>query len=96
MTVLRGLVGVLVALAVTVGVVQFLELMLANALAGHPLQSIADYAVVEPTEWNFHPQGAFAREAGRIVGKDDAAVKRLAQGLALSLDPCVEYEVFLS
>lgn len=58
--------------------------------------AIADYAVVAPTEWNFHPQGAFAREAGRIVGKDDAAVKRLAQGLALSLDPCVEYEVFLS
>jgi len=45
-TLLRGLIGVLVALAVTVGFVQFLELMLANALAGHPLQSMADYAVV--------------------------------------------------
>jgi hypothetical protein len=40
------LIGVLVALAVTVGFVQFLELMLANTLAGHPLQSIAEYAVV--------------------------------------------------
>lgn len=36
----------LVALAVTVGFIQFLELMLANAIAGHPLQSMAEYAVV--------------------------------------------------
>ena len=46
MTVLRGLVGVLVGLAVSVGVVQFLELMLANAIAGRPLQSMEDYAAV--------------------------------------------------
>jgi hypothetical protein len=46
MTALRGLVGVLVGLAVSVGVVQFLELMLANAIAGRPLQSMGDYAVV--------------------------------------------------
>ena len=36
----------LVGLAVTVGVVQFLELMLANALAGRALQSMDDYALV--------------------------------------------------
>ncbi|HEY3092346.1 MAG TPA: hypothetical protein VGJ52_04585 [Vicinamibacterales bacterium] len=46
MTVLRGLVGVLVGLAVSVGFVQFLELMLANALAGRALQSLDDYALV--------------------------------------------------
>jgi hypothetical protein len=46
MTVLRGLVGVLVGLAVSVGFVQFLELMLANAIAGRPLESMEDYAVV--------------------------------------------------
>jgi hypothetical protein len=46
MTVLRGLIGVLVGLAVSVGVVQFLELMLANAIAGRPLQSMEDYAAV--------------------------------------------------
>jgi hypothetical protein len=46
MTVLRGLVGVLVGLAVSVGFVQFMELMLANAIAGRPLQSMEDYAVV--------------------------------------------------
>lgn len=58
--------------------------------------TIADYVVVAPTEWNFHPQGAFAREALRIEGTDAAAVKRQAQALALSLDPCVEYEVMVA
>ena len=46
MTLLRGLVGVLVGLAVSVGFVQLLELMLANALAGRALQSMDDYALV--------------------------------------------------
>ena len=46
MTVFRGLIGVLVGLAVSVGFVQFLELMLANAVAGRPLQSMEDYAAV--------------------------------------------------
>ena len=46
MTALRGLVGVLVGLAVSVGFVQFLELMLANAVGGAPLQSMDDYATV--------------------------------------------------
>ena len=46
MTLFRGLVGVLVALAIAVGFVQFLELMLANALAGHALQSLEEYAAV--------------------------------------------------
>ncbi len=54
---------------------------------------IADYAVVAPTEWNFHPQGVFAHDACCIAGRDEAAVLRQAHSLALSLDPCVEYEV---
>ena len=46
MSVLRGLIGVLVALAVSVGFVQFLELMLANAVVGGALQTMSDYALV--------------------------------------------------
>ena len=46
MSLLRGLVGVLVALAIAVGFTQFLELMLANAIAGRALQSLGDYALV--------------------------------------------------
>lgn len=57
--------------------------------------AIAEYAIVAPTEWNFHPHGTFVREAGCIAGADDVTVLRKAQGLALSLDPCVAYEVVL-
>jgi coenzyme F420-reducing hydrogenase alpha subunit len=54
---------------------------------------VEGYAIVAPTEWNFHPQGAFA---GEIIGspaetRDEAEM--LARRLALSLDPCVSYEV---
>jgi Ni,Fe-hydrogenase I large subunit len=54
---------------------------------------ISEYAAVAPTEWNFHPQGAYAREAMLIDAADDA--ERSARMLALSLDPCVGYEVVL-
>ncbi|MDP2143793.1 MAG: nickel-dependent hydrogenase large subunit [Gallionella sp.] len=54
---------------------------------------IAEYAAVAPTEWNFHPQGAYAREAMLITASDNA--ERKARMLALSLDPCVGYEVVL-
>lgn len=51
------------------------------------------YVIVAPTEWNFHPQGAFI---GEIVGcpaatRDEAEM--LARRLTLALDPCVGYEV---
>lgn len=54
---------------------------------------VAGYVIVAPTEWNFHPQGAFV---GEIVGSPAAtrdAAERLARRLALALDPCVSYEV---
>lgn len=54
---------------------------------------VAAYAIVAPTEWNFHPRGAFV---GEIVGRPAATrdeAEMLARRLALSLDPCVSYEV---
>lgn len=54
---------------------------------------VARYVIVAPTEWNFHPQGAFA---GEIVGSSAPTrqeAELLARRLALSLDPCVSYEV---
>ncbi|MDD5241371.1 MAG: hypothetical protein PHG47_06575 [Sulfuricella sp.] len=57
--------------------------------------TVGEYAIVAPTEWNFHPHGAFAREASRIAEPDDASALRQAQWLALSLDPCVAYEMVL-
>lgn len=56
---------------------------------------IADYAIVAPTEWNFHPEGPFACEAGGwTAATRDAAELRL-KALVLALDPCVEYQIVL-
>lgn len=49
---------------------------------------IAAYRVFAPTEWNFHPQGAFGRALAQ--GRFDADDARLA---ALALDPCVRVDV---
>jgi len=53
---------------------------------------IEDYAIVAPTEWNFHPAGPFvAAVLGARVSRGEAAasITRLA-GL---LDPCVLFRV---
>lgn len=54
---------------------------------------VGQYVIVAPTEWNFHPQGAFVRGIGACpaASRTDAAMR--ARRLALSLDPCVPYEV---
>ncbi|MBW7901386.1 MAG: nickel-dependent hydrogenase large subunit [Rhodocyclaceae bacterium] len=54
---------------------------------------VVSYVIVAPTEWNFHPRGAFAGEliGGAAATRDEAAMQ--ARRLALALDPCVGYEV---
>lgn len=51
--------------------------------------SIAEYAVVAPTEWNFHPGGAFVAAMHNMAMTDEAALRKHAQRLVLALDPCV-------
>ena len=54
---------------------------------------VADYAIVAPTEWNFHPDGPFARDMRGSKERDRERLQQLAHVEALSLDPCVAYEV---
>ena len=56
--------------------------------AGEPA-FIADYRIVAPTEWNFHPQGVFVREALATPPMPAADRQRRLRALALALDPCV-------
>jgi coenzyme F420-reducing hydrogenase alpha subunit len=49
---------------------------------------VARYRIVAPTEWNFHPEGAFARGARRLEG-EARAIEAKVQRLVASLDPCV-------
>jgi hypothetical protein len=56
-------------------------------------ENVAEYEIVAPTEWNFHPAGAFAQDMCGLVEKDEERLKQFAHIAALSLDPCVAYEV---
>lgn len=51
------------------------------------------YQVVAPTEWNFHPQGAFSGGLQGIAVADSAEAAQRVKWLALALDPCVAYEM---
>lgn len=56
-------------------------------------ERIADYFIVAPTEWNFHPQGPLA---GWLMGRaavDRDAVQGFAARTVAALDPCVRWEL---
>lgn len=57
---------------------------------------IERYTIVAPTEWNFHPGGAFRSQALGARADDEATLRRYLETLTLALDPCVEYDVELS
>jgi coenzyme F420-reducing hydrogenase alpha subunit len=57
---------------------------------------IAEYLTVAPTEWNFHPQGAFARGLVGLKENNAERLMRTVNTFVLSLDPCVEYEIEIS
>lgn len=54
---------------------------------------IARYRVAAPTEWNFHPQGAFPRGMLGRTARNAGEVHEAAALLAHALDPCVAYDV---
>jgi Ni,Fe-hydrogenase I large subunit len=54
---------------------------------------VADYHIVAPTEWNFHPAGAFAQDLCGVAEHDGGLLEYRAQIEVMSLDPCVAYEI---
>jgi hypothetical protein len=56
-------------------------------------ERIADYAIVAPTEWNFHPYGPLVRALDGLVADDERALVRQATLVVQSLDPCVACSV---
>jgi hypothetical protein len=56
-------------------------------------ERVKDYVIVAPTEWNFHPDGALVRDLMGLEEHDAERLKHIAHIMALSLDPCVGYEV---
>jgi hypothetical protein len=58
--------------------------------------AVASYAIVAPTDWNFHPQGALAKGLARLEARDAATLERDARLLVQALDPCVACSVEVS
>jgi hypothetical protein len=56
-------------------------------------EKVAEYTIIAPTEWNFHPEGAFAQDMRDLLAHDRVKLAHDAQIEAMSLDPCVAYEV---
>lgn len=56
-------------------------------------ERVIEYTLVAPTEWNFHPRGAFASLLLGAPGADAETLRRQATALALALDPCVPYQI---
>ena len=54
---------------------------------------VADYQIVAPTEWNFHPDGALARGLAGLEADDEAALLRQARIAVQALDPCVAFRI---
>ena len=56
-------------------------------------ERVADYRIVAPTEWNFHPEGALAKY---LMGQPTCARGELESKIArlvTELDPCVPWEL---
>jgi hypothetical protein len=49
---------------------------------------IRDYRIVAPTEWNFHPDGPFARSLRSLAAADRGEAERGVRWLAQAFDPC--------
>lgn len=58
-------------------------------------QRIERHVIVAPSEWNFHPQGAFVSELTGQPAASQAEAAMRARQLALALDPCITYEVMI-
>jgi coenzyme F420-reducing hydrogenase alpha subunit len=50
----------------------------------------ADWKILAPTEWNFHPEGPFARALGGVKAGEAQALAHL---LASAIDPCVDIAI---
>ncbi len=65
----------------------------ARGLLVHRLRLVrgrtADYRIVAPTEWNFHPDGALLAALRDTPAHDLDALRRRTRVLVDSLDPCV-------
>jgi len=56
-------------------------------------KTIAEYQVLAPTEWNFHPQGVLFKMLNGLEYKDEESLKKETELMVNAVDPCVGYEI---
>lgn len=54
---------------------------------------VADYRIVAPTEWNFHPAGRVTQALVKRPAGSTEEARRSAELLVHALDPCVAYQI---
>jgi hypothetical protein len=54
---------------------------------------VAQYQIVAPTDWNFHPRGAAASALMTLAANDAEALERRATMMVQAFDPCVAYRI---
>jgi Ni,Fe-hydrogenase I large subunit len=54
---------------------------------------VADYRIIAPTEWNFHPEGALAHGLAGLSVASRTELRQRAQVAVQALDPCVACRV---
>jgi hypothetical protein len=88
--------GAASAAAVALGIGRAL-VVTARGLLMHEItldgERVADYVIVAPTEWNFHPRGRLADWLRGIPAADVQALRALVGQAVAALDPCVRWEL---
>ena len=54
---------------------------------------VANYKILAPTEWNFHPKGVLAGSLLGLAAGNTADLQQRAQLLINAIDPCVGYQL---
>jgi len=55
--------------------------------------SIANYQIVAPTEWNFHPEGLINKSLLNIKAPNKKEHEQLARLMINAIDPCVAFKL---
>jgi uptake hydrogenase large subunit len=75
-------------------VVRLVANEVANEVTNEGNNKVADYRIVAPTEWNFHPAGSLHDALAEVAPGDDVLAR--AQAICQSLDPCVAFAIEVS
>ncbi len=84
--------------AATIGDIRVAQVDSPRGLLVHSARSdgrrVAEYRILAPTEWNFHPRGVARRAIAslHVIG-DDGKLETTAHAVAEAVDPCVGLDI---